>query len=481
MTFPDSDASHIPKSLAGDIVGATRPMHAKINKLITSRLPLALPPRVSHAGPYVSGLLHLLPVYTAFEDLWLDIIHAPPVEDATDRSVSHESGGNPPSQGEAGRDERPAVSERVHTILKSIYVAQLFRSDRLRDDIKSMTGWSDDVLDGQIHMIRGTGQLSAFISHIRQAVRARPHILIAYSYNLFMALFAGGRFIRASFENVEGEFWEAVPAPIKPTMQPCEPRSAATSSSPERGDDRDDDRDDDRAPEHTSGAEPRPKAQRSLPLKFWRFDTDRDGEDLKQEYKERLLRWEGELSAEERNDVVQESVSILESIGSLVGQLDAIFSDEQDQEPDVQIPIRPSLAGLFGQTQFGARLRDSLLVARERGVGNPSRSQSLDAAGDEKSEHAPRHEGDDGDGVAMGVEPRLGPPKSMRFAKSLPIPPRRHGRLAAAGIGGSSSSTSPERSRKHQASAAMMRPVLVAVFGLVLLYAWFTRVKAILS
>lgn len=442
MTYPDNVSSQTPKSLASDMVSVTRPMHTKINKLITSRLPLAVPPQAPNSGPYVCGLLHILPVYMTFEQLWLDIIDTPP------GNVPDHSNPN----GENSKEDRLEVSKRVHTILKELYLPQLFRSSRLRADIKSMTGWSDDVLDRQINAIRGTGQLSAFISHIKQAVRAKPHVLIAYSYNLFMALFAGGRFIRATLEKAGEEFWKAVPEPIKPTMQPCESASANDSSSEQIEENNHD--------------------KSLMPLQFWAFDSENDGEDLKQEYKGKLLRWESELTAEEREDILQESVSILENIGLLVGQLDAVCSDAQDEEPAVQIPMRPSLAGLLGNTQFGARLRDSLLITRERGIGNPFWSQSLDAVENEKGINH------DDDATTTSTETACsGVPKSMRFAKSLPIPPRKH-RIAK---DGSSNHNLYAKSQRRDASGTMIGPALVGVFGLFFLYVLYNRVGVFIS
>ncbi|KAL6910730.1 hypothetical protein GGI43DRAFT_21744 [Trichoderma evansii] len=418
MTYPDNVSSQAPKSLADDMVSATRPMHTTINKLITSRLPLVVPPKALDSGAYACGLLHLLPVYMTFEKLWLDIIDTLP-RDALDHTNS---------DAENGKDGGFEISERVHTVLKEIYVPKLFRSNNLRADIKSMTGWSDDILDLQINAIKGTGQLSAFTSHIKQVVRAKPHVLIAYSYNLFMALFAGGRFIRGALKKTDEEFWKIVPEPIKPMMQPCVSASANDSSE---------------QIEENSDGESR------VPLQFWTFDSEIDGEDLKQEYKGKLLQWESELTVEERQDILQESVIILELLGMLVGQLDAVCSDAQDEEPAIQLSMRPSLAGLFGNTQFGSRLRDSLLIARERGIGNPFRSQSLDAAETEKG-------ADKDDTTTTSTETAYsGVPKSMRFATSLPIPPRKH-RVA--------------KSQQRDASGTMIGPALVGVFGLFFLY-----------
>lgn len=438
MHYPDNGSSQAPKSLAADMVSATRPMHTKINKLITSRLPLAVPPKAPDSGPYACGLLHILPIYMTFERLWLDILDTPP-GDAPGHSNSN--AGN-------GKDDGPEISERVHTILKEIHLPQLFRSDRLRADIKSMTGWSDDILDLQINGIRGTGELSVFISHIKQVVRAKPHVLIAYSYNLFMALFAGGRFIRATLEKAGEKFWNAASEPCESTF------GSDSSSSLEQMEEN----------HHNKGL---------MPLRFWDFDSENDGEDLKQEYKGKLLQWESELTAEEREDILQESVFILESIGLLVGQLDTVCSDVQDEKPAVQITMRPSLAGLLGSTQFGARLRDSLLIARERGIGNPFRSKSLDAVQNEKGTNH-----DDTTTTTTDTETACsGVPKSMRFAKSLPIPPRKH---RAAKDGGSGHDLH-SKSQRRDTSGTMIGPALVGAFGLFFLYVLYNRVGGVIG
>ncbi|KAL7958758.1 hypothetical protein V8C34DRAFT_141344 [Trichoderma compactum] len=434
----ENASSRPQKPLAFEMVAATRELHTRINRLVVSRLPLALPPQASDASPYISGLLHLLPVYMTFEKLWQDI---------TPDTLPQEA---------ALEDERPNVSQRMQTILKELKIPQLFRSDILRADIKSMTGWSDDVLDNQIDVVKRKGKLSAFISHIKQIIPEEPHTLIAYSYNLFMALFAGGRFIRASFEKAGDEFWETVPRPIKPMMEPCRPRSIAPSP-----------------PEPTCNLAETSRYSQTL-LQFWRFDTAEDGEDLKRDYKEVLLRWEGKLSPKEKNDIVRESVIILENIESIVSHLDSMFAEEQD----IQIPKRPSLADRFAQTQFVARIRDSFMIARERGVRSSLRSQSLDTTtteGEDDDEGQDAHH----DNVAADIELCPGVPKSMRFAKSLPIPPRRHIRVAAAKNGGLNGKLAV-RSSTQPANTAMPRPVLVGLIGLFLLYI-FIRIRGIMG
>ncbi|KAL6875390.1 hypothetical protein HDV57DRAFT_510843 [Trichoderma longibrachiatum] len=458
MSPPNADdaSSPITKSLAIDIVASTRPMHTRINKLITSRVPLALPPRSSDASAYISGMLHFLPVYMAFEKLWLDVTSTPPSgeEKANDTPLDAESADGLP-RGTDSKDGHIEVSERVRTILVALYMPQLFRSDRLRGDIRSMTGWSDEVLDRQIHTIKGTGQLSAFLSHIKQAVHAKPHVLIAYSYNLLMALFAGGRYIRASLEKAGSDFWETVPEPIKPTMQPCEPRpgaAAAASVSPFSpleltGDD-------------GLGTHSPHASSCDEFLQFWHFDSPEDGEDFKRDYKERLLGWEDTLTSGEREDILQESVIILESIGQIVGQLDDVCSDEREEGKSDLMARRPSLASHFMQAQFVARLRDSFLIARDRGVGNPFRTQSVDTDASEREE---QEGGENQDASHDGVTAAS---KSMRFAKTLPTPRRNKGLGAVTEDDTKLRAGSP----MHIFDAMAARPIFAWIVGLLILY-----------
>ncbi|KAL7823937.1 heme oxygenase-like protein [Trichoderma gracile] len=468
MSPPAADDAPSPttKSLAADIVASTRSMHTRINKLITSRVPLALPPRSSDAGAYISGMLHFLPVYMAFEKLWLDMFSTPPVEDAPDGTLLDAESSDGYPRVKESKDGHIEVSERIRTILVALYMPQLFRSDRLRGDIKSMTGWSDDVLDRQIHAIKGSGQLSAFTSHIKQAVRTKPHVLIAYSYNLFMALFAGGRYLRASFEKAGNEFWETVPGPIKPTMQPCEPRpGAAASVSPF-------------SPLELTGDDGFGKhypqaASCDEFLQFWHFDSPEDGEDFKRDYKERLLTWEDSLTADEREDILQESAIILESIGHIVGQLDDVYSDEQGDKDSDKMPRRPSLASHFMQAQFVARLRDSFLIARDRGVGNPFRSRSVDTDASEKEEQEGEEveEGEDTQHHAL-----TGAPKAMRFAKTLPTPHRRKGPDPVTQEHGKLRGGLP----MHILDAMTARPIFAWIVGLLILYV-VVRVRGVVS
>ena len=117
---------------------ATRPIHSQLNRLILLRLPLALPPQTSNPSTYVSGLLHIAPIYANFESLWESLLassllpisssqNAPTYdsESLTPASKSHDT---PGAHG-------PEACSRILSFLKHLRMPGLLRAQRLRDDI----------------------------------------------------------------------------------------------------------------------------------------------------------------------------------------------------------------------------------------------------------------------------------------------------------------------------------------------------------
>jgi hypothetical protein len=69
--------------------------------------------------------------------------------------------------------------------------------------------------------------------------------------------------------------------------------------------------------------------KRGLPLGFFRFETARDGEDLKVEFKERFGEAGRVLTDEERDEVVREAGDIFEGMILLVQELDCMLGKEK--------------------------------------------------------------------------------------------------------------------------------------------------------
>ncbi|KND93457.1 hypothetical protein TOPH_01526 [Tolypocladium ophioglossoides CBS 100239] len=348
------------RPLVESIAIATRSIHARLNKLIIARLPLALPPRAADPAPYLSGLLHIAPIYTTFEEAWRDILDAPPrtasigsLPDGCDPEIPLlDTGSVLLPKNEDPRLHRSSVCGRMHSMLEYLYLPGLMRSDRLREDIREMTGWPDHVVEEQLQTISKTGYLSEFTSHIRRAVMNKPHVLLAYSYIMFMALFAGGRFIRASLESAGEQFWVAEPASVKPTTRASQ-RTAATGGELDAN-----------------------SALNFMPLHFFHFDTPLDGEDLRREYKQRLSDSEEMLTPREKHNIVQEAVCIFENVTLLVSQLDMVCAElAENDHVSERADSLASLAGLL-ENPHGYRFRDSVAITKERRERRPSKRSS---------------------------------------------------------------------------------------------------------
>jgi heme oxygenase len=270
-------------SLAESIAAATKSAHSKLNRRILQRLPLALPTRTSDPTLYLTGMLHIAPIYITFEALWQDILDS----------------GTFTADGDASRTTNGA-SREVFTMLQQLHLPDLLRSESLRADIAAMTGWPEHIVEEQLATISSRpGQLAEFLVHMRSAVANKPHVLLSYSYIFFMALFAGGRIIRARLGLAGREFWNQTVRPIthEQEREPCVYDLQEQDAYPE------------------------------IPVRFLRFGTPSDGEDLKREFKKRLSQSEAMLTAQERQDIVQEAVCIFENMTLLMDQLDEVCGE----------------------------------------------------------------------------------------------------------------------------------------------------------
>ncbi|KAL0944033.1 heme oxygenase [Colletotrichum truncatum] len=458
-----SPAEHVKRPLSESIAAATRSVHAKLNKLIIARLPLAIPPRSNDPSIYVSGLLHIAPIYIAFESLWKDIVESSSfTPDATQGDgcepgfTLFDSNGLSLGSNTGHGSKYQAVCERTHSILKLLYLPKLMRSDRLRSDISTLTGWSPEVIDKQLEAVSEAGRLAEFTSHVRRTIEKKPHVLLAYSYILYMALFAGGRFIRATLESVGSEFWEHAPSSIPPFQTSCSVRTlrnerfdAVTNDSADIFE--------------VEGGMPKLVGNHlghTLPLRFFHFATVLDGEDLKREFKKRLTESEGLLTTQERQDVIQEAICIFDNMLLLVGQLDNVCKTNFDDDH--------SAVASWASKWSLSRPRDSVIVTHER----RDKSSMKGAVDSDESDrrlytHARLREVDNGKGsspIYLEGQPPVCCPasKSMRFEAKLPVSDRKD-RSRTLPTDGAANVPSSTRSPAYWLSS---RPTMVLVFNI---------------
>jgi heme oxygenase len=177
--------------------------------------------------------------------------------------------------------------------LQALRPRGLMRSGRLKRDLESLTGLKGTDLDVQLSQYPGEN-VKAYCEHIRDVVRRKPHTLVAYAWCYYMAVFSGGRWIRAQLVNAGGDFWS---------------NEASDSRTDEKG-------------------VVVPLEEQGLAL--WNFEGDSDGEDIKAEFKRRLLDAEVLFADDERLDIIEEAKQIFNFSAKVVEELDGKLGTDME-------------------------------------------------------------------------------------------------------------------------------------------------------
>jgi hypothetical protein len=135
-------------------------------------------------------------------------------------------------------------------------------------------------------------KVADFCTHIRKAVHEKPWTLVAYAWCFYMAVFSGGRWIRAGLLKAGPDFWQAHGQEEQDTP----------ADTAERG------------------------------LSFWHFPGHFDGEDIKAEFKLRLAAAETLFTTDERVDIIEEAKNIFQLCASLVEELDDLIASQGPAE-----------------------------------------------------------------------------------------------------------------------------------------------------
>lgn len=228
-------------SIGEEINAATRSLHTPLNRRILVLLPLALPPKTLTPTLYGYGLSHFLPIYHTFEFCFRSILNS------------------------------PSTPSRAGTFLRKLYIPELERTQKLRADLTKLLGCK---ITAGMEIGGPWRQQQSFMTHIRTSTNEKPHLLIAYTWILYMALFSGGRHIRARLLSAGPKFW---------------------------------------------GVE-----EEDPPLSFWTFPSSTDGEDLKTLYKAQVLELSTSLTELERKEIVAEGVEIMSTMLKLVDEVDEL-------------------------------------------------------------------------------------------------------------------------------------------------------------
>lgn len=223
-----------------------------------------------------------------------------------------------------------------------------------------MTGWPAHVIDEQIRSVGTSGRLGKVLLHTQESVNAKPHLLLAYAYCLYLALLSGGSYIRTELMYIKSDFWHATPTPVKPNMIECR-KDSGPDQLKQRGSSLID------APD--TGLALHDSSIR-LPLEFLDFDPPlgdnprQQTRGLKAEFKRRFAEAEQALTDPERRDIVKESVNIFQNMEGVMTQLDKTCGTSQVKD---HLQKTAQLQALSPRTtNLSSRLRDSIAIAKGR-------------------------------------------------------------------------------------------------------------------
>ena len=295
--------SHRPLSVL--INDFTRSSHSRLNKLVASLLPLALPPHTSSPLLYLYGISHILPIYETLEQTFQELIAQADCQD--DVRNEDECGQYADLilkrlwDQIIGVDRKDKDSNEVgnntHLLmaLKHLWLAELARTDRLRSDIKTLKKICSHTPNNNTEQHpqpphHHSPKLRALLTRLHTTISTNPHLLLASSWLFYMALFSGGRYIRSRLLDAGPDFWT---------------QSIFTSASTPN-------------PDLVGSISIIPQGTEILGLRFWTFPSPNDGEDIKFEFKRRFHEIEALLTAEQVHEIVIESRYIMDETEAVV-------------------------------------------------------------------------------------------------------------------------------------------------------------------
>lgn len=166
--------------------------------------------------------------------------------------------------------------------------------------------------------------LQSFLNHIRTSTPKKPHLLLAYTWVLYMALFSGGRYLRARLRDAGVGFWTSTHIGCGWDCD-CDSRTRKGRRRRRMLEHDDDDDDDDEHENCKKEADVSLDADVDAYLTFWTFPGTSDGEDLKAEFKARFADIETSLTEGQKEEVVKETVFVMESVLGLVREMGEVL------------------------------------------------------------------------------------------------------------------------------------------------------------
>lgn len=263
-------------SLPVELHAAARERHRALNAAIIARLPLSLPPIVDSPYLYAKGMVVFGQIYFAFESF---LTRA--------SATSH-------------------LDQRLVGIYTRLHLPALARTQLLQGDLASLKSRFTGA--GELDSLAEASKL--YHSQIEASLREKPHVLLAYAWTMYLALFNGGRWIRGQLVSAGSEFWRGEP----------------------------------------------------FPLSFWELGDRLEEEELKATFKEEFLVAASLLTDDEKDEVIEETNRLFDMCSEMVRFLDTTTTNLSKAVASAK-PV--TLAYSLTRNHLGA---SSIIVALWQGV-----------------------------------------------------------------------------------------------------------------
>ena len=234
--------SSTEKTLQEELQYAIRHDHLILNRLITSRMPLCLPPKTDNPLRFALGLTVFAHLYTSFEYAWESIL---------------------------------SQASKPPAYLVDLETDGLSRHLRLSHDLHALSQLLGSKSAKRLQKL--DGETKYFQKNIFKLCQDKPHLILAWAWTMYLAIFNGGRYIRAALEQAGDDFW---------------------------------------------GTE-------TYPLEFWNFDGKDDGEKIHDAFKDNFDDAAERLSREQKDEIIAEAKRIFHVCEDVVHVLDKKVGQEE--------------------------------------------------------------------------------------------------------------------------------------------------------
>lgn len=179
-------------SLQASLHAATRSKHANLNRTITSRLPLGLPPNATSPLLYHLGMLAFGSIYHELEQSIADVLQEPHLNTSL-------------------YEDR----HRHVQIIEGLFTEGLARSQQFTQDAETLrrrllhTPHFAFGATNSLRKIEACVEKQARIctAPLHERIKDRPYLALAYAWAMYLALFNGGRYLLKQLESAGPEFW----------------------------------------------------------------------------------------------------------------------------------------------------------------------------------------------------------------------------------------------------------------------------------